>query len=1844
MPKNQFSVWSEIVDHRDEKLQEKYELTNHDIEIIQRIFQGDKSKGINLHKLKGTTPPVYSAYVNDTRRLLFIAKGSTLALVDITEHKYDTTHSLQPGVAERFYQKPWDEIKDNRIEYEEITDIPNFTPNPNYVYEKPEKCVSYHKKFITLDENQENALTLETTPCIILGDPGCGKTTLCSEGLEADLKNPDLLADGKHIVYFSQSGELPRKIQQAWVLDHPVAARQPEAEQLLFMNYTELLKRFGPADLQGKKAVDKPEFEAHIKQRLSNKNLLEKNPFLKTPEFKKLRPTLYHEFQILAVCEKREDYISGKMNANFPKEMRAWVYDEYLRYTKKLCAEETYDTNLFLWQPENQPFSRVYHDEALSASPAINHMLRLLTKQENIIYFCDPNQQNTDQKSNLNGIQNGFGVNPNPIPIIKLPITYRLPPTIADVANALLIMKQNINNGKNEKNQSDQVVCKADEHAAPGHLTWVSLEDAKPFVHTLNESNHVYVVITYPEYLEDAKKLFGDRVYVCTIDEARGQEFEEAVFYRVTDPAGNSLKQVCKILAPLDEDLKSKPNLPKADKENHAFEVYMNNIYIALSRVTRHGYFMEAGNPSKNEFHRRLNQAINKAMQGVASEKQETPANLDDILAKARQDLAEGNTGQAKAGFLKAGKTEAEFENEKAALEAKNKALAEKIRNARNAASITKPEAPSPSPSTSTQSRRNTPPKQSQPTESSAPAKQSPAPVVTLHRSHYTNTVLSHFDTLENAKKTMTIQDDGIVYLLKILETPALKRELFRILDDKTDNTAKRAQITFKIALQNISLADILPVIGNDEQPYHLPFLHYLMSNHLDLMLRYRGLHNAQLVAQVESAVFETNYWSDALQVSLNLITLIGQTDEALLAILLRRRPNLVGHINWAWLYRNTPMEAFFKENQTSGQMPFTPKEAMEKLSVDKMTQEKSMKLLSEQLRDRSTYPLYATNHTTSGNNTLLTHFFILDEFRHEFLRAFEEITESGRYDDFLYFIQYNNINQLVHFIAPAPLNKVISIPLIHFLCQTNVGKTIIRHVLESEPRQLVKAISLASLTEAVPLIADPNITTSLLQLLAANNAIDIFSKICEYSDVLENASPEYFQQAVEIKSGKANLFGCLIAPLFIKPLDGPRCIQNITALCHMFEAATNAQPLSTDNSLLQDVNDEYHFFVSLKKVIPPALTNRFLFLLGVNTLLLKTITMKYQLPKVTPAPELQQRRIKLSGLLPDEIQRYERMLKKNDIRALNQLFDEPNAACFLMQSLGASRPRPLFIYLLENERLKHGFLTMVSRRLKANPHDPIGALFTKPALSMLVTVQSHAVPVLFELMQSDLGFGIVEALEKAQPDFYARIQPPIFTCVYYSRQYQTKVSLLFLASHQRQASCFRMLSQNNAVKQNLSSLSFVHAYVLPDGTSQSILSNLLLTIKTNKDEQITAIYDVICHRNHHIYRVTSANDWLAKNHTLEPQGPKISLLDLMLTNLGTLGILCSLMVHYSHNIAEQEDLEAYISDFTAYVNSPNATLNSEMKLGLLYLLNQEDTPTRLMRLMPNGQTLLSTLLLNETFCYVLNTSLSARAFTDDAEDRYVDFFNHIGVETSVITVPGERKPLLLILMEKRFSNIVINALYENKNSRYYLKKNTLTDWLNPVYQFPPEDERSRCSHLDLMLSNDRLVGTAKKIIETHLEDFIKNNCNDAYLLYPVFIHDGWTNRMTLLLKQNALHGIALTVLKRCPLPAKTLADLLSLPTSAEEKQGLNLFTHLEQSGSGRQLLEFFSAVKGIGKFLSPEIGARCVNYLPSVRRAGVSVTQHGMFPPVTPEVRVVETAEEGMNILNSMVNIRSKK
>ncbi len=2113
MPENQFSVWSEIFDARKKKIQEKHELIDADIEIIERIFHAEHG-GINLHQLTGTNPPVLSAYVNTTRRLLFVAEGSKLALIWIViNHDYA---AFFRSMGARFYQQPPEETQ--AIDHKPIVSIPHFTPTPTYQYETPKPCISYHQKLITLDDEQEATFSFPT-PGVIIGDPGSGKSTLCSALISEDLKNPALLDEGRFIVYFSESGNLPAKMQQAWVLDHPITASQPEANQVLFLDYPALLAQFGPASIQGKTPIDEVEFAAALTKRLTNKKLKKDYPFIETMPLDEWLSILYPEFQFIAVCESEADYLSGKIKTHLQPDWRAWAYQEFTKYTDDLNKEgKHYDPNLLVWQPERQPFSSTYPDEALATAPAVNLMLRRLTYNANILFFADPNQQNIKQFSDIHYIINELGVNGRPLTKKQLKVTYRLPATIARVVNALLAMKQGINGGKNEDNQSDHVTCKVDEHAYPGSLQWVQLEKAKPFIHALNERNEVYVVITHPEYMNAARRLFGEKIVILDINNARGQEFDSAVFFQVTNPPlPNTGKQhqkkkrktvlqlVNEALAKLPLELENNPHLAKPGKVDRRFETYMNSVYIALSRVVRHGYFIEAGDPNKNEFHKRLNHHINKAMNAV-NIKEPTPiTRLDDILEKARLDLMQGNIVQAKAGFLKAGKSEKAFEDEKTALEMKNAALVNKILNRSNPSSLAQEESPAPkatpAPKAPGKKMRTLGPKQPNKLDAPRPS-----------GSQITHSLLRKLNHVDNARKITAIDANKKMELMALLDDPAWKKELLRILSDASNETVMMAEKNFNLVLMIITIDSIVSVTDAEGKSHDLPFIHYLFINHKEIIIRKFELYKNKFLAQVENAVFEKQYWSPTLKTNINLITIIAQNDAKFLLNLLAKRPELIGHVDWtltvlendspksaltlitllnnedfnrlhlllglhrdaflagvsidalfavvsehhvtafdfllhqmngikllatmveklinhpsfderftddflseqlhyedkktgfisnatrmtllsgitlllvrcihskksaarfvgvmtaskpssdayitgfAWnafsnmlssgnpivvntlitdhsdalkglpesiwhapiektsqlslaeenyllmqlvirQYSGTPMEAFFKEAYPSAHEKalatqktlLTTHEALTTLQADKMIKENATEILVKNLRNPSTYALYSTRY---GQSTVLQWILSSAVLNPEFLTVFANITEEGKPDDFLRFMQHNDINQTISmtaFIKNTPV--MMNMPLISLLCQCEPGRIIVRNVLAYDPRQFVEKISLESLIKFTSFLEDPtNNKLSLLHYLA-EKATDIFSTICEYSTRLSKAPADYFRTPVPMLSGSLlNFVESLSLPLKITKTITSFCEKHINALCHLFEAAPKAIPLSK-KAFLTNPDEEMAFFNRLGTTVNPDLINRFLNALKPNEALLTTLLKKYHFDNPVASPAIIQRRHKTRGLSPDERKSWEAIVHEPHSKWPENVVEHPHAPSLFMQSLEPDGSCPLFIRLFKNPVLKAAFLRQVKILLQANAAHPIGMLFTKRTLTHpVMDDDGHERPLLFSLMQDDDGYAIIEALESAQPDFYERINAVFFYADFYAKPYQCPVSLLFLASNHRRKSFALMLSQNPFIQNHAAYPALANTYTVSEHTTRSALGAVFLAGADIEDDAeaedfdkkaADLAHDLIAYDHVKLYKNTSANVWFDENHTVEGSAHRYSLFDLMLLNVNMLrelmalidlhpnivtlefiakpitsirtGIIKPRLFYFSQwpdllsrllnyiifsekdSVKLQESAEATLEHFIRKCESLGSTMevvtfhekqHENNPFEIAHLLKQGTALARFAKPLPNGATVFSMALKDRDFQSGFLGFLFYMVDRSDQETLTLNFFNAISMNEGIPTIDGGRIPLLYIILCIPFFEKIINTVYKNPESRYFYKNNDLNHWLQPFYQFFPDEPNAQFSHLDLLLSSTCLVETAKLVINFRFKAVVEQCFNKDYLLTSLQKNVGTTTRLGLILRQAPLHALFKMILSHVKNIEHELATLLLEKSTLEEQNtpSESLLSSLKSSPSGREIMQLLQKMPG----LMDKIGKDIIALIKANPPTLPSVIPNGVFRPPL-QIQYQEASEE---------------
>ncbi|HEU5281243.1 MAG TPA: hypothetical protein VFU82_04630, partial [Gammaproteobacteria bacterium] len=123
------SLWEDPFECVDETV--KLALTEQDKDVLRRLHQGERGKGIGLERIHGARPNVLTVRVNKKRRLfLWMYDSSIVVIYIMTNHKHNRVPSR---VYEFMFGLPADPHQANPLNYVSTDSLPNdFTPDPQF--------------------------------------------------------------------------------------------------------------------------------------------------------------------------------------------------------------------------------------------------------------------------------------------------------------------------------------------------------------------------------------------------------------------------------------------------------------------------------------------------------------------------------------------------------------------------------------------------------------------------------------------------------------------------------------------------------------------------------------------------------------------------------------------------------------------------------------------------------------------------------------------------------------------------------------------------------------------------------------------------------------------------------------------------------------------------------------------------------------------------------------------------------------------------------------------------------------------------------------------------------------------------------------------------------------------------------------------------------------------------------------------------------------------------------------------------------------------------------------------------------------------------------------------------------------------------------------------------------------------------------------------------------------------------------------------------------------------------------------------------------------------------------
>lgn len=535
---------------------------------VRKAIERDDFRSADVKKL--TSSRYYRAKLDASNRLLldFVQhEGETacLALEVIPNHRYDKSRFLRGARVEE--GKVQDAYPD--VVKQEATPVAYLNPNRSHFY--------LLDKVISFDDAQE-AVYSRPPPLIVVGSAGSGKTALTLEKLRQQsgqvlyVTQSAYLAQSARDIYFAQGFEHPE--QEPFFLSYREfleTLRVPEGREVTFSMFKTWLERYR----QIVRFTD-----AH---------------------------QLYEEFRgVLSSradgCLSEEAYLAlGVRQSIYAAAEREVVYGLFEKYRAWLQDEGLFDMNLtsFAWQSLAEPvYDFIVIDEVQDLTNVqLALILRSLKRPGQFLLCGDANQIVHPNFFSWSAVKSLFWQDPalaerQTLSVLRM--NFRNAQTVTRVANALLKVKHarfgSIDRESNFLVDPVSTTVGAVEIMPDKDSVKRMLDDRT------RASAEVAVLVLRDEDKAAARKVFRTPL-LFSVHEAKGLEYPSVVLFNLISSNRTTFSAICEGVSPGDleaDALTYSRAKDKTDKSLEIYKFYVNALYVALTRATKHVILIEA--------------------------------------------------------------------------------------------------------------------------------------------------------------------------------------------------------------------------------------------------------------------------------------------------------------------------------------------------------------------------------------------------------------------------------------------------------------------------------------------------------------------------------------------------------------------------------------------------------------------------------------------------------------------------------------------------------------------------------------------------------------------------------------------------------------------------------------------------------------------------------------------------------------------------------------------------------------------------------------------------------------------------------------------------------------------------------------------------------------------------------------------------------------------------------------------------------------------------------------------------------------------------------------------------
>jgi len=416
------------------------------------------------------------------------------------------------------------------------------------IFINDKKEFRYLEKYISFSESQENILNTNP-PIILIGSAGSGKTSVLIEKLR-DLQG--------QVLYISLSKYLVENAKHICNC----------SENIEFLTFQELFQ------IQNEITFENFKVFAN-KQKISE---IEK---------------YFEEFRGVITADFEKPYLSESEYQNLGEKQslftnRQEIYSKFEKYLTFLKTENLTDSNM-----EKLEISKNYDfiviDEVQDFTNS--QISAVLKNGQDFILSGDANQIIYSNFFSWSKLKTMLFKTEENSTISILKENYRNSQNITEIANKLLKIKQ-LRFGSIDKESN--YLIETTSKIQGDIFFWKDLKMAQE-INRKKKDDVTFAVLVFNEKAKkDAKKVF-ETPLIFTIQEAKGLEYKNIILFNFLTNETQKFSEIAKgiLKSDLERELKYSRPKDKTDRELDTYKIYINSLYVALTRTIENLYIVE---------------------------------------------------------------------------------------------------------------------------------------------------------------------------------------------------------------------------------------------------------------------------------------------------------------------------------------------------------------------------------------------------------------------------------------------------------------------------------------------------------------------------------------------------------------------------------------------------------------------------------------------------------------------------------------------------------------------------------------------------------------------------------------------------------------------------------------------------------------------------------------------------------------------------------------------------------------------------------------------------------------------------------------------------------------------------------------------------------------------------------------------------------------------------------------------------------------------------------------------------------------------------------------------------